>query len=128
MVNPTLGLNRVSDTARDSFVRQFGSTSTTVLEYQAGIPQALSLMNGPLANLSASEDSSRLLRGLQAPFFSDSDRIETVFLSVVGRPPSKMESQAVTDLIAQSDGSSTTEVLSDVVWALLNGAEFATNH
>ncbi|KAA1257871.1 hypothetical protein LF1_03610 [Rubripirellula obstinata] len=127
-LDPALGLNRVNNTARDSFVEKFGSTSDSVLEYQAGIPQALSLMNGTLSNLSAGEDSSRLLRGLRAPFFSDADRIETVFLSLVGRPPSQRESAAVNRILQDVRKDETSEVLSDLVWALLNSAEFATNH
>ena len=75
------------NTARDAFVQQFGSSSGAVRDYQAGIPQALALMNGSLSNLSAGEDTSRLLRGLRAPFFSDKERIETVFLALVGRLP-----------------------------------------
>jgi hypothetical protein len=126
--DPALGIDRVGDSARAAFVQQFGSSATTVLEYQAGIPQALSLMNGPLSNLSAGESTSRLLRGLNAPFFSEEDRIETVFLSLVGRPPSTTEAKAVSKMLDEKGDSSTAEVLSDLVWALLNGAEFATNH
>jgi hypothetical protein len=127
-LDPSLGLNRINNTARDTFVQQFGSNSDSVLEYQAGIPQALSMMNGTLSNLSAGEDTSRLLQGLRAPFFSDSDRIETVFLSLVGRPPSQRELETVLRMLKEAGANATGEVLSDLVWALLNSAEFATNH
>ncbi|MFG0290913.1 MAG: DUF1553 domain-containing protein [Rhodopirellula sp. JB044] len=128
VTDPTSGINRFSDTARAAFVEQFASTANNVLEYQAGIPQALSLMNGNLSNLSAGEDSSQLIRGLRAPFFSDEDRIETVFLSLLGRPPSADEMRLVQSLLEESADAPTAEILSDLVWALLNGAEFATNH
>lgn len=126
--DPTLGIDRVSNSSRANFVQQFGGRAGSVLEYQAGIPQALALMNGSLSHLSAGEDSSRLIRGLRAPFFTDRDRIDTVFLSLVGRPPSKQEVEMVTGMIDDANSKSTDEVLSDLVWALLNGAEFATNH
>ncbi|EMI40601.1 DUF1549 domain-containing protein [Rhodopirellula sp. SWK7] len=126
--DPTLGINRFGESARTAFVEQFASSASNTLEYQAGIPQALSLMNGSLSNLAAGEETSRLIRGLQAPFFTDNDRVETVFLSLVGRPPSSEESQAVANLLNKNPDSPSAEILSDLVWALLNGAEFATNH
>ena len=123
-----LGLQRIANSNRDQFIEQFGSPAGSVLDYQSGIPQALSLMNGPLANLAAGEDSSRLLKGLRAPFFSDRDRIETVFLSLVGRPASPAEIKVIDEMIEDSPDTAVPVILSDLVWALLNSAEFATNH
>ena len=126
--NMSLGLNRINNSPRDQFVEEFSMPGGSVLNYQAGIPQALSLMNGSLANRSAGESTSGIVIGLEAPFFSDRERVETVFLSVVGRPPSDEERKAVSQMLEEAPELPTSVVLSDLVWALLNGAEFATNH
>jgi len=65
-----------------------------------------------------------LLASLEAPFFTDTERIETMFLATLSRLPTEEEA----GLFAQFLGSSTTAeqtliARSDLLWVLLNTAE-----
>lgn len=125
-----VGLQRVGDSQRDAFITQFGQSSGSPLVFQSGIPQALAMMNGAISSQASGEAQSRLLKGLEAPFFNDRDRVETIFLTIVGRPPSDRERDTVLGTLArfESEQEKRQQVLSDLVWALFNSAEFATNH
>jgi hypothetical protein len=100
-----------------------------VTEYFGGIPQALTLMNGSPVNDATGWKQSRLLDSLRAPFLSDDQRIRILFLACVSREPTPEESLRCRGYLAQSRSESERlEVLADVLWALLNSAEFTVNH
>ena len=74
-------------------------------------------------------ETSGMMQALTAPFFSDEQRLETIFLACVGRPPETREKEAVLKMLATaSDDEAKQQVMSDLFWALLNTSEFATNH
>lgn len=125
LVGPAFSSNMLS---RDAFIEQFSAPAGSPVEYQAGIPQALSLMNGLLTQSASSPETSQMLKALTAPFLSDRQRIETVFLATVGRPPEPQEIESLLPLLEGVAAPERQEVLSDIFWALLNSAEFATNH
>jgi hypothetical protein len=123
------GVERFLDTNRQSFVAQFRAPPGQITDYPAGIPQALTLMHGGLIHTSTDLATSGLLKSLAAPFFTDQHRLETVFLATLSRYPEPAER----DLIEQQMSSATTneerkQILSDVLWALLNSGEFTFNH
>ncbi|MGI9471083.1 MAG: hypothetical protein ACR2NZ_06105, partial [Rubripirellula sp.] len=73
------------------------------------------------------------LASLEAPFFSEQDRIETLFLSTLSRLPSDTEMETCKQMItglktAESPGSSEQQrqATADLLWVLLNTAECAT--
>lgn len=117
------------DPGRQEFLARFRAPTQGATEYQSGIPQALTLMNGSVVRQATDLNQSDLLIALDAPFFTSADRIETLFLSTLGRPPAPEEFAAC---IAHVDGGGVTgdprAALSDVLWALLNSAEFVFNH
>lgn len=119
------GLNRLNNYSRQAFLEQFRAPPGNATEYQAGIAQALTLMNGALTNSATQLQTSGLLRSLQAPFFTDDQRIDTLFLATVSRLPTEREKAAVDECLA---AAKTTEaksaVFGDALWALLNSAEF----
>ncbi|MCA9240183.1 MAG: DUF1553 domain-containing protein, partial [Planctomycetales bacterium] len=120
---------RFSNDNRAQFIAQFRTPAGRSTEYLGGIPQALTLMNGPLTSRATELSSSGLLKSLQAPFFSDEQRVDTLFLATVSRYPNAGEKQAV--LAYLSDAQTADErgqVLGDALWALLNSAEFALIH
>ena len=63
-------VTRFGNVSRDEFLRDFRTPSGRSTEYQGGIPQALTLMNGTLIDSATGLASSGLLKSLQAPFFT----------------------------------------------------------
>ncbi len=125
------------DANRQTFLAKFQAPTQGATEYQSGIPQALTLMNGAYVGEATDLARSDLLIALEAPFFSDEQRVETLFLSTLSRLPSEEERAIFVARVRGSrhspsaaDGSDSDrrQALGDVLWALLNSAEFTLNH
>ena len=86
-------------------------------------------MNGSLIAGATGLSSSGLLKSLEAPFFTNRQRIEVIYLATLSRQPSESEWQTIGDYVPQdATGSELQQALADVLWALLNSAEFTLNH
>jgi len=118
---------RFQNGGRQAFLDQFKAPPGQVTDYQAGIPQALTLMNGGLIQSATGLKSSGVLRSLQAPFFTDEQRVDTLFIATMSRQPEADERQAMLDYVLSDDGER-NQRLTDVLWALVNSAEFTLNH
>ena len=97
--------------------------SRTTESFTGTIPQALEMMNGPL-DPSASKGSTLgdILRDE-----SDADaRLTQMYLAALSREPSKKELKDMGKYIKEEGG--VVAAYEDVFWALLNSAEFMTNH
>jgi hypothetical protein len=120
---------RMGNSGRDEFLRQFQTLAGRPTEYQGGIPQALTLMNGSLISGATGLASSGLLKSLDAPFFTDDQRIEVLYLATLSRRPSADEWKLLREYVADREaGISVQEPLADILWGLLNSAEFMMNH
>ena len=98
-------------------------------EYQAGVPQVLMLMNGPVMSAATDIERSRLLAALQAPWFDDAQRVEALFLATLSRRPQGDEHSEFLEYIADAEAhGGQRAALADALWALFNSAEFALNH
>jgi hypothetical protein len=86
-------------------------------------------MNGRAIAEATDLERSGLLTALSAPLFSDDERIEIMFLSTLTRPPTDEERSRLASYV---EGGGPTgdrrQALGDVLWALLNSAEFILNH
>jgi hypothetical protein len=90
------------------------------LEYQAGIPQALRLMNSP--QTAGNAVLTRILKTGQTP----DAIIEQLYLTALSRRPTAQETTRLTEYVrGQSDSRAG---YADIHWALLNSSEFALNH
>jgi hypothetical protein len=120
---------RFTDPDRLAFVARFRSPSTKLTEYESGIPHALSLMNGQAISTATDLSQSPLLESLEAPFFTDAQRLEILFLSTLSRPMHDEEREQFSAYV-ESGGPrrDRRQALGDVLWALLNSAEFTLNH
>jgi hypothetical protein len=117
------------DSERAAFLDKFRGPQGSRTEFHAGIPQALTLMNGQMIGAATNMEQSDLLLSLKAPFFTDDARVETLFISVLARKPSPEEkSKYVSYLENQLTDAERRRALSDMLWALLNTAEFTLNH
>jgi len=107
---------------RDSYASFFkGEENAAPTAFETGLPQALRLMN--------SQDMFRGSRVISVLEKAASDRkrlVEQVYLAALARRPSEAEQTIVANYLkTQSDYR---RGLNDVIWALLNGTEFVTNH
>lgn len=122
-------LARFGNADREAFLRQFRTPAGQRTEYLGGIPQALTLMNGTLIENATGLSSSGLLKSLEAPFFTNEQRIEILYLATLSRPPRFSEWQLLKTYIPEeAAGAELQEGLADILWALLNSAEFTMNH
>lgn len=114
--------------ARQQFITTMSSQSSDATDYQQSLQQALILMNGEELNAATQADNG-LMAALGAPFFSDNDRVETIYLSALSRRPRSEEKTLLQQMVAGADSSEVKQqVLGDIYWALLNSVEFSLNH
>lgn len=125
----SFNLARAGNSERDQFLQQFRTPSGRSTEYLGGIPQALTLMNGTLIDNATGLAKSGLLKSLKAPFFTNKQRVEVVYLAVLSRHPRPAEWEVLNSYISEkTPADELQENLSDILWALLNSAEFTMNH
>jgi Protein of unknown function (DUF1549)/Protein of unknown function (DUF1553) len=108
----------VQGSARDRFTTFFlaGSEMSNLVEYEAGIPQALKLMNSKQLgnNVQAVRTVVGTARGSEA--------IERMYLATLSRRPTSDETKRIESYFAKN--GATPNEYSDVLWALLNSSEF----
>jgi hypothetical protein len=116
------------DPMRQAFVVRMQADGRSLLDYEAGVLQALTMLNG--SDLAEATDPRRspLLGAIEAPWLSDAERIDTLFLATLSRLPKEHEREACLERVAAVSPSEKGKAFGDVLWALLNSAEFALNH
>lgn len=112
--------------SRQIFLARMRSLSPSQTNYDAGIPQALTLLNGGEMTAASNAETSSLLKAIQAPYFTDEERIETLFLASLSRLPTEPQRQQIAEMISRAEDKK--EALAELFWALLNSAEFGLNH
>jgi hypothetical protein len=86
-------------------------------DYQAGIPQALRLMNAP--QLNNGQGAQAMVKGK-----THEQGVERLYLATLSRRPSAKEMEVVDRLMKKEEAA---KVYSDLLWALLNSSEFTLN-
>ena len=120
---------RFGNSERERFLEQFRTPAGRSTEYQAGIPQALTLMNGTLIEGATSLARSGLLASLDAPFFTNKQRVEVLYLATLSRRPTETEWTFLEEYVPENaTGQERQDGLADILWVLLNSAEFTMNH
>jgi hypothetical protein len=114
--------------ARRQFLETFALSSRKT-DSPTTIVQALALMNGSLVGDATTIESSRTLSAVvELPGLSPAERIEALYLAALGRPPKPEELKRAIDHIRAGGTGEVKARYADVLWALLNGVEFRTNH
>ncbi len=103
---------------RDGFVQFFlaGAEATHPTEYDAGIPQALRLMNSRVTG------NPGLIRQFASPGDRSATVIERIYLAALSRRPTPTETGRLTSYVAKA--STPAEAYGDILWAVLNSSEF----
>jgi hypothetical protein len=117
------------DTLRSEFMKQFANTDKRT-EFQTSILQSLMLMNGKLTEeVTNPERSATLAAVVDSPFLGPDEKVETLFLAALARPPRSDERERFVRYVraggVRGDAGS---ALGDVFWVLLNSPEFLLNH
>ncbi|WP_186767412.1 DUF1549 and DUF1553 domain-containing protein [Blastopirellula retiformator] len=113
---------------RLQFVARMRTVSLDRTDFETGAPQALALMNGPPVSLATAPATSGFLKSLQAPFFSDEQRVELITLAAYSRRPTEAERKRFGDYLAAASPNEKNEALGDLLWAVAASAEFMLNH
>ncbi|MCA9195976.1 MAG: DUF1549 domain-containing protein [Planctomycetales bacterium] len=114
--------------ARQAFMVRMQQQLANQTQYRAGLQQALLLMNDQTLSLFTQDSQQGILASLQAPFFDEAQQLETLFLCSLGRPPTCEESENFLLHLKNQETETADEALGDILWALLNSAEFQFNH
>jgi hypothetical protein len=115
-------------TPRRQFLETFAVTDR-LTEAPTTILQALTLMNGSQVGGATSLASSRLLGAvLKLPGLTPTERIGALYLTVLSRPPRPRERALALKHVGVSGPEQLDPRYADLLWALLNGVEFRTNH
>jgi len=104
-----------------TFLRTFGQSDRELIQNasdEASVPQALSLLNGPVADI-LSSPASKLNKDL-AKAQTTPQKLETVYLALLGRAPSSDEKALLAD-VARERGD---KAVADVTHALITGSQF----
>jgi len=113
------------------FLQTFGDDEAAEVVDEGTIPQALMLLNGPLTNDAVRPRPGHPLYDRLFALRDTDARTELVYLRVLGREPSRRERRVVEKLVSSRVARSArgkARAWADVVWALLNSAEFSLNH
>ncbi len=116
------------DPRRLAFIAKMEAGGRSPLEYQAGILQALTSMNGGETSEATDPTRSPLLGALEAPFLLDADRVETLFLATLSRFPTDEERVLFVGHLDKTSPGERQKAWSNILWALVNSAEFTLNH
>lgn len=106
--------------------RQYFSSAETPLERVSSVQQILLVMNGQMVQ-QGTTPQARVIQGLiDAPGLQPEDRVDSLYLLALSRMPSDEERQRALDYVAREDQEAAG--LSDLLWSLINSAEFIVNH
>ncbi len=107
---------------REQFLTFFRVDEADPQDYQAGIPQALRLMNSPQINAT----QALVDRALKAAGSDQKKVVEQLYLTILARMPTDAEISRLNDFVRKQ--GTPRQAYGDVAWALLNSSEFALNH
>ncbi len=118
--------SRLFDPQRIAFVSKMRMRGANATEFDAGVVQALTLLNGVELDTATRPERSAILRGVDSSLFTHQQRVETLFLATLSRLPRDEEARHFGEYVAKAHDP--REALGDVLWALFNSAEFVLNH
>lgn len=118
---------RIAFSTPDELSTLFLRPGESPTQRQTTILQALTLMNGPTTAAALDLQRASLLAAVvDFPALSARERIETLYLGTLSRFPGPEEVARLEAYLASASDSG--KAYGDILWALLNSAEFGCNH
>lgn len=129
--------------AQRALQNQLGKLRGDASQAKLGIVSALVTLHGGTFDAVANEESSRLLKALDAPYMDANKQLRWMFLSTLNREPTEKENAAFSEMLSlaagpadaspsedeSASGEEAAEAAvswqSDLLWALVNSTEFA---
>ena len=129
----SVGNYQQAEERRQRWMREFllifgGNEQDEPTLFSGTIPQALMMMNGELVQSAGSGEPGSTLHAVlsDSRLKSDALRVHKLYLSSLGRPPSRRETSMSQKLINSNPDK--LAAYQDLYWALLNSNEFVMNH
>lgn len=119
------GVAEPSEVDRRDFLSRFRRNERRPAP-DSSVLEALLRMNGRLTDEATSAAGATLRAAGEAPFLDSAKRIELLYLAALSRSPSAEEARLMGKHLAASGDNQ--DQLADVLWVLINSAEFALNH
>jgi hypothetical protein len=124
-----VGVPGLGQTPREEFLSKFSNPENKRIDTHTSILQALHLMNGKFMANATSLEKNKTLATIAASDADTAKRVRTLFLVALSRQPTPAELDRMTKYIDSGGATNDrNQALADVMWALLNSAEFAINH
>ncbi|MEQ9408007.1 MAG: DUF1549 and DUF1553 domain-containing protein [Fuerstiella sp.] len=119
-----------TDSPRAQFLDLFRDSAESSLDRETTILQALAMMNGEfISNATSLNDSQTLKAVIEFPAMTDAQKLETLFLAALSRPPSETEQQRFGEYLSTGGAAGNKQAaMADIFWVLLNSSEFLLNH
>lgn len=116
----------LADPRRQMFLLKFPPPSRSATDYQSGVLQALTMLNGQYTSELTRAELGGITAAVDSPLFDAEERVRILFLAVLARLPDADElAQCVQHL---RSGPPAPQAVEDLLWALMNSAEFTFNH
>lgn len=123
------GNGPLSDPQRIDFLLRFPPLGGARADYSAGIPQTLTLLNGRFLAESTKAQRGGLAAALDAPWLDADESVRIMFLATLSRFPDAEELPRFAGVWRQSQQDhGPGQAAEDILWALVNSAEYAFNH
>jgi hypothetical protein len=97
-------------------------------DFDANVSQALFLFNDPTLNKALTESKGSIINRVLATTKNAREQVDYLYLATVNRRPTNEERADLATMLEQTPEKERTDALEDILWALVNSAEFRTNH
>lgn len=124
---PSKVMTRNEDPVRRRFLDTFGSQGDQS-DPDTSVLQALTLMNGPLIGGATDPAKGTLLKSVQADGAENEKLLDTLYLATLSRRPTAEERTRLEQYLANGEPADLERRRGDILWTLLNSAEFRWNH
>lgn len=123
------GTGPLGDPQRIEFLLRFPPLGGARADYSSGIPQTLTLLNGRFLAESTKAQRGGLAAALSAPWLDAEESVRIMFLATLARFPDADELPRFAAVWRESQqASGPGQAAEDILWALVNSAEYAFNH
>ena len=118
--------NPLLDPARQSFLTEMEARRENRTRFESSVQQTLFMMNGAVTEGFVNQQSG-LLTALAAPYLDDAARVDLLFAATLSRAPTQAERELCGEQL-QAAAADPSTALADILWSLVNCAEFRLNH